>query len=80
MRSRGVSLLLDPLGLPAAFGPRGVGAPGRLRARRAVVILKPDHIRDVDLIVRWYGARALGQFLYWRGDVPQTELEPVRPR
>ena len=43
------------------------------------MILKPDHVRDVDLFVRWYGARAFGPSLFWRGDVPQAELEPVRP-
>ena len=42
-------------------------------------MLKPDHIRDVDLFVRWYGARAFGPHLYWRDDVPRTELEPVQP-
>ena len=44
-----------------------------------VVILKPNHVRDVDLFVRWYGARAFGPQLFWRRDVPHTELEPVRP-
>ena len=42
-------------------------------------MLKPDHIRDVDLFVRWYGARAYGPQLFWRDDVPKTELEPLRP-
>ena len=43
------------------------------------MILKPDHVRDVDLFVRWYGARAFGPRLFWRDDIPRTELEPVRP-
>jgi hypothetical protein len=53
----------------------------RLDARppTMVVILKPDHIRDVDLFVRRYGARAYGPELFWRHDVPETELEPVYP-
>jgi glyoxylase-like metal-dependent hydrolase (beta-lactamase superfamily II) len=42
-------------------------------------VLKPDHVRDVDLFVRWYGARAYGPSLFWRHDIPQTELEPVGP-
>jgi hypothetical protein len=77
VESRGEALLLDPLAPPP--GARDVWE--RIEALRpaAVVVLKPDHIRDVDLFVRWYGARAYGPFLYWRGDVPQTELEPVRP-
>jgi hypothetical protein len=43
------------------------------------VVLKPDHVRDVDLFVRRYGCRAFGPYLFWRGDVPETELEPVEP-
>jgi hypothetical protein len=43
------------------------------------VILKPDHVRDVDLFVRWYGCRAFGPSLYWRDDVPKTELEAIHP-
>src|SRR5919108_1310404 len=73
--SRGVSLLLDPLAPPPA--ERSVW--DRIDAVDAVVILKPDHVRDVDLFARWYGARGYGPQLFWRDDVPRTELEPVRP-
>jgi hypothetical protein len=44
-----------------------------------VVVLKPDHVRDVDLFVRWYGARAFGPSLFWPDDVPRTPLEAVQP-
>jgi hypothetical protein len=75
--SRGAAVVLDPLAPPP--GARDVWA--RLDALRpeAVVILKPDHVRDVDLFVRWYAARAYGPNLFWRHDIPHTELEPVRP-
>jgi glyoxylase-like metal-dependent hydrolase (beta-lactamase superfamily II) len=43
------------------------------------VVLKPDHVRDVDLFVRRYHARAFGPWLFWRGDAPETELEPIEP-
>jgi len=43
------------------------------------VVLKPDHVRDVDLFVERYGARAFGPWLFWRQDIPKTELEPVQP-
>jgi len=44
-----------------------------------VVILKPDHVRDVDVFARRYGARAFGPSLFWRNDIPETELEPIEP-
>jgi hypothetical protein len=43
------------------------------------VVLKPDHVRDVDLFVRRYGARPFGPSLFWPHDVPETELEPIEP-
>jgi glyoxylase-like metal-dependent hydrolase (beta-lactamase superfamily II) len=44
-----------------------------------VVVLKPDHVRDVDTFVRRYGARAYGPELFWRHDIPDTEIKPVYP-
>jgi hypothetical protein len=77
VESRGVVLALDPLAPP----PSARDVWDRLEARPpgAVAVLKPDHVRDVDLFVRWYGAEAHGPFLFWRGDVPQSELRPLRP-
>ena len=77
VESRGVAYLLDPLAPP----PSARAVWDRLEARPpdGVVVLKPDHVRDVDLLVRWYGARAAGPWLFWPGDVPKTELEPIRP-
>jgi hypothetical protein len=43
------------------------------------VVLKPDHVRDVDLFVRRYGVRAFGPWLFWRTNIPETELEPIEP-
>jgi glyoxylase-like metal-dependent hydrolase (beta-lactamase superfamily II) len=53
----------------------------RLDARppTMAVVLKPDHVRDVDLFVRRYGARAFGPWLFWRDNIPETELEHVEP-
>lgn len=77
VESRGVALVLDPLAPP----PLAHDVWTRLDRLRptTVVILKPDHVRDVDLFVRWYGARAFGPRLFWRDDLPRTELEPLRP-
>ncbi|HET6945897.1 MAG TPA: hypothetical protein VFI01_11140, partial [Gaiellaceae bacterium] len=49
------------------------------RPPTAVAILKPDHVRDVDAVVDRYGARAFGPYLFWRDNIPKTELEPVEP-
>jgi hypothetical protein len=56
VESRGVTVLLDPLAPP----PNAREVWTRLDDARpdVVVILKPDHVRDVDLFVRWYGTRA----------------------
>jgi glyoxylase-like metal-dependent hydrolase (beta-lactamase superfamily II) len=53
----------------------------RLDARppTMAVVLKPDHVRDVDLFVRRYGARAFGPWLFWRSNIPEAELEPIEP-
>jgi glyoxylase-like metal-dependent hydrolase (beta-lactamase superfamily II) len=74
---RGETIVLDPLTPP----PNASEVWDRLDARppTAVVVLKPDHVRDVDLFVRRYGCRAFGPYLFWRGDAPETELEPIEP-
>jgi glyoxylase-like metal-dependent hydrolase (beta-lactamase superfamily II) len=53
----------------------------RLDARppTVAVVLKPDHVRDVDVFVRRYGARAFGPVLFFRHDVPETELAELQP-
>ncbi|MDQ3822533.1 MAG: hypothetical protein M3321_04765 [Actinomycetota bacterium] len=77
VESRGERIVLDALAPP----PAEREAWERIDAARptVAVVLKPDHVRDVDLFVRWYGVRAHGPELFWRGDAPKTELEPVYP-
>jgi glyoxylase-like metal-dependent hydrolase (beta-lactamase superfamily II) len=77
VESRGEILVLDPLAPPE-------GATefwNRLDARppTAVVVLKPDHVRDVDLFVRRYKASALGPRLFFREDIPKTDLKFIEP-
>jgi glyoxylase-like metal-dependent hydrolase (beta-lactamase superfamily II) len=77
IESGGEVILLD------AMAPRegGDAVWERLDAVRptAVVVLKPDHVRDVDLFVGRYGARGYGPRLFFRDDIPETELEPIEP-
>ncbi len=77
VESRGETILIDPLAPP----PSARQVYDRLEERRptAIVVLKPDHVRDVDLFVHWYGVPAYGPWIFWRNDVPKTEMTPVRP-
>jgi hypothetical protein len=43
------------------------------------VVLKPDHVRDVDLFVGRYGCRAFGPHWFWRDNIPETELAGIEP-
>jgi glyoxylase-like metal-dependent hydrolase (beta-lactamase superfamily II) len=54
---------------------------GRLDAKppTLAVVLKPDHVRDVDVFVRRYEARGFGPWLFFRDDIPETDLEEVEP-
>jgi hypothetical protein len=75
--SGGEIALLDPLAPPDDRDPlweRLDADPPTL-----VVVLKPDHVRHVDRFVERYGARAYGPELFFRHDIPNTELEPVQP-
>jgi glyoxylase-like metal-dependent hydrolase (beta-lactamase superfamily II) len=73
----GEVVLLDPL----APEPDDAEAWARLDAMppTVVVIVKPDHVRDVDLFVRRYGARAFGPWLFYPGESPRSELTAIEP-
>jgi hypothetical protein len=43
------------------------------------IVLKPDHVRDVDVFVRRYRTRAFGPYLFWPTNIPEADLEPVEP-
>jgi hypothetical protein len=76
VESEGEVILLDPLAPP----PDARAVWDRLEATppTRIAILKPDHVRDVDLFVHWYRLPAHGPWLFWPGDVPKTELRPLR--
>jgi glyoxylase-like metal-dependent hydrolase (beta-lactamase superfamily II) len=77
VESDGEVVLIDPLSPP----DDATEIWQRLDARRptVVAILKPDHVRDVDAFVRRYDARAYGPRLFWKNDIPQTDLKPIEP-
>ena len=77
VESGGETLVLDPLAPP----PEAAEFWKRLDARppTGVVVLKPDHVRDVDLFARRYNAPGFGPRLFFRWDMPETELEFIEP-
>ena len=77
VESGGGVLVLDALAPPE--DAREVWERLGAKPPTVAVVLKPDHVRDVDLFVRRYGCRAFGPWLFWRGDAPETELEPLEP-
>jgi glyoxylase-like metal-dependent hydrolase (beta-lactamase superfamily II) len=68
-------LLLDPL-LPP-FKARDFWMRLAKREPTTAVVLKPDHVRDVDLVIRLFGVRAFGPSLFWPDDIPKERLEPL---
>jgi hypothetical protein len=76
--SGGETILLDPLAPPPTTG---ADVYRRLDATRPtrIVILKPDHVRDVTLFSHWYDIPAHGPWLYWKGDAPGIDLQPILP-
>jgi hypothetical protein len=77
VESDGEVALLDPLAPPE--GARDAWERLDARPPTTVVVLKRDHVRDVDLFVGRYGTHAFGPSLLWPTDVPETELEPIEP-
>jgi hypothetical protein len=75
--SAGEVALLDPIAPPEET--KEIWKRLDTASPTVVVVLKPDHVRDVDLFVRRYGARAFGPSLFWRHSIPETELEPIEP-
>jgi len=78
VESGGEVVLLDPLAPPPI---EGAEVYRRLDAKRPtrVVIVKPDHVRDVDLFCHWYGIPAHGPWLWEGGLAPQVEVQPIMP-
>ena len=77
VQSGGEVVLIDPLAPPD--DAKEIWERLDANPPTVVLILKPDHVRDVDLFVERYDARAYGPYLFWRNDIPETELEGIEP-
>jgi hypothetical protein len=77
VESGGEVAVLDPLAPP--HDATEVWARLDARPPTMAVVLKPDHVRDVDVFVQRYGVRAFGPYWFWRDDIPETELEGIEP-
>jgi hypothetical protein len=75
--SRGETLILDPVAPPESATE--VWERLATTPPTGIVILKPDHVRDVDRFVQRFGVRAFGPDRFDRHDIPATELEPIFP-
>jgi len=74
----GEVVVIDPLAPPEDAAD--IWARLDARPPTVIAVLKPDHVRDVDVFARRYpGARTFGPSLFWRDDIPETELEPIEP-
>ena len=78
VESGGEVVLIDPLAPPPIDG---LAVYERLEAKppTAIVVVKPDHVRDVTVFAHWYGIPAHGPDLFWPGDTPPVKLEAVHP-
>jgi len=78
VESGGEVVLVDPLA-PAPID--GLEVYRRLESPRPtrIVIVKPDHVRDLDAFATWYGIPVHGPWLWWKGETPRTEVEPLLP-
>jgi len=77
VQSGGETLVLDPIA-PAREAAE-VWTRFDARPPTAVVVLKPDHVRHVDVFARRYRVRAFGPRVFFRHDIPETELEWIEP-
>jgi hypothetical protein len=76
VESGGEVALLDPI---APEDGSAVWERLENRPPTLIAVLKPDHVRDVDLFARRFGTRAFGPSLFWPDDVPETSLDPIEP-
>lgn len=67
--------------IDALAPPEGHDAWRRLDSRNPsmAVVLKPDHVRSVDLFVERYRIPAYGPDVFNKDDVPETDLELIYP-
>ncbi len=77
VESRGEVVLIDPI-LPMDEAPELWERLDQTKPT-AVAVLKPDHVRDVDAFVGRYAVPAYGPSLFFKEDIPRTDLIPIDP-
>jgi hypothetical protein len=75
VESGGERLVLDPLN--PTLDPMGLWDRLDKNPPTAAVVIMPDHVRDIDLFVHRYRARAFGPMFFFPDDIPRTKLEPI---
>lgn len=77
VESGGEIAVLDPLAPPDEA--RDIWDRLDARPPTMAIVLKPDHVRSVDVFVSRYGARAFGPCVFDRDDIPVARLSPIEP-
>ncbi len=77
VESGGEVAVLDPIAPADETDPVWQRLDARPPTMQVVVL--PDHVRHVDRFARRYPLRSFGPLLFWKDDLPEIDLEPVRP-
>lgn len=75
IESGGKRLVLDPLA--PSLDAIGLWEKLDRSPPDTAVVLMPDHVRDVDMFVRRYGASPMGPHFFFPDQVPHSQLEPI---
>src|SRR2546427_11453661 len=75
VESGGERLGIDPLVPKTGAAELWKRLDARPPTMAAVII--PDHVRDIDELVRRYAVRAFGPRLFWPYDLPKSKLEMI---
>jgi hypothetical protein len=75
VESGGERYVLDPLA--PVLDPFGLWERLDQHPPTGAVVLMPDHVRDVDLFVKRYRARAYGPMFFFPDEIPNAKVEPI---
>lgn len=75
VESRGVRIVIDPLA--PSLDCIGLWEKLDPSPPSVAIVTMPDHVRDVDMFVRRYGAKPYGPMFFFPDQVPNSEITPI---